>query len=94
MLTGRDARTSASPTCSRRTKIAAGVDFHEPRDLLRRPRRSGADEIVGPAGPTTSTRMDKFHGNDARADRLVAMNRQAERGPVAIEAIRSIGPPI
>jgi fumarate hydratase class I len=46
------------------------------------------DEIVGPAGPTTSTRMDKFTETMLAKTGLIAMIGKAERGPVAIEAIR------
>ncbi|MCC7038674.1 MAG: fumarate hydratase [Burkholderiales bacterium] len=46
------------------------------------------DEIVGPAGPTTSTRMDKFTEMMLAQTGLLAMVGKAERGPVAIEAIR------
>jgi fumarate hydratase class I len=46
------------------------------------------DEVVGPAGPTTSTRMDKFTETMLGRTGLIAMVGKAERGPVAIEAIR------
>jgi fumarate hydratase class I len=46
------------------------------------------DEVVGPAGPTTATRMDKFTGRVLEATGLYGMVGKAERGPVAIEAIR------
>lgn len=46
------------------------------------------DEVVGPAGPTTSTRMDKFTDNILENTGLLGMIGKAERGPVAIEAIR------
>src|SRR5438067_10236559 len=46
------------------------------------------DEVVGPAGPTTSTRMDKFTDLMLGQTGLVAMIGKAERGPAAIEAIR------
>jgi fumarate hydratase class I len=46
------------------------------------------DEVVGPAGPTTSTRMDKFTEMMLAKTGLIAMVGKAERGPVAIEAIR------
>jgi fumarate hydratase class I len=46
------------------------------------------DEVVGPAGPTTSTRMDKFTEMMLAKTGLVAMIGKAERGPVAIDAIR------
>ena len=46
------------------------------------------DEAVGPAGPTTATRMDKFTETMLADTGLIAMIGKAERGPVAIEAIR------
>jgi fumarate hydratase, class I len=46
------------------------------------------DEVVGPAGPTTATRMDKFTEMMLAKTGLIAMIGKAERGPVAIEAIR------
>jgi len=46
------------------------------------------DEVVGPAGPTTSTRMDKFTETMLARTGLIAMVGKAERGPVAVEAIR------
>ena len=49
------------------------------------------DEAVGPAGPTTATRMDKFTDLMLEKTGLFAMIGKAERGPVAIEAIRKHG---
>ena len=46
------------------------------------------DEAVGPAGPTTSTRMDGFTEMMLGQTGLIAMIGKAERGPVAIEAIK------
>ena len=46
------------------------------------------DEVVGPAGPTTSTRMDKFTDTMLGQTGLIAMIGKAERGPAAIAAIR------
>lgn len=45
-------------------------------------------EVVGPAGPTTATRMDKFTGQVLEQTGLLGMVGKAERGPTAIEAIR------
>ncbi len=45
------------------------------------------DEVVGPAGPTTATRMDSFTEMMLEKTGLIAMVGKAERGPVAIEAI-------
>ncbi len=46
------------------------------------------DEIVGPAGPTTATRMDKFTEQILSQTGLLGMIGKAERGPIAIEAIK------
>ena len=54
------------------------------RDLQLRVRA----EAVGPAGPTTSTRMDKFTETMLAKTGLIAMIGKAERGPAAIESIR------
>ena len=46
------------------------------------------DEVVGPAGPTTATRMDKFTRQILEATGLLGMIGKSERGPIAIEAIK------
>jgi fumarate hydratase class I len=46
------------------------------------------DEVVGPAGPTTATRMDKFADTMLGQTGLLAMIGKGERGPAAIESIR------
>ncbi len=46
------------------------------------------DEVVGPAGPTTATRMDKFTDTMLGRTGLIAMVGKGERGPAAIESIR------
>jgi fumarate hydratase class I len=46
------------------------------------------DEVIGPAGPTTATRMDKFTEQVLDQTGLLGMVGKAERGPAAIEAIR------
>ncbi|ALM52641.1 fumarate hydratase [Halomonas huangheensis] len=46
------------------------------------------DEVVGPAGPTTATRMDKFTRTMLEETGLLGMVGKAERGSLAIEAIR------
>jgi len=49
------------------------------------------DEVVGPAGPTTATRMDKFTETMLAQTGLIGMVGKAERGPKAIEAIKKHG---
>ena len=46
------------------------------------------DEVIGPAGPTTATRMDKFTEQVLAQTGLLGMVGKAERGPAAIESIR------
>lgn len=45
-------------------------------------------EVVGPAGPTTATRMDKFTRTMLEKTGLIGMVGKAERGVLAIEAIK------
>ena len=46
------------------------------------------EEVVGPAGPTTATRMDKFTRQVLAETGLMGMIGKAERGPTALEAIK------
>lgn len=46
------------------------------------------DEVVGPAGPTTATRMDKFTRTVLEKTGLLGMIGKSERGPIGIDAIR------
>ena len=50
------------------------------------------DEIVGPAGPTTSTRMDKFTDQVLEQTGLFAMVGKAERGPQRSKQLKSTKP--
>ena len=87
LLTGRDAAHK---------RIVGMLDAGEPLpvDLRGRfiyyvgPVDPVRDEVVGPAGPTTATRMDKFTGQVLAQTGLLGMVGKAERGPVAREAIR------
>ena len=49
------------------------------------------DEVIGPAGPTTSTRMDRFTRQVLAETGLKAMIGKAERGPEAVRAIADHG---
>ena len=49
------------------------------------------DEVVGPAGPTTATRMDKFTEMMLAQTGLISMIGKAERGPLGIAAIKKHG---
>jgi fumarate hydratase, class I len=48
-------------------------------------------EVIGPAGPTTATRMDKFTRQMLKETGLLGMVGKAERGPEAVDAIREYG---
>jgi fumarate hydratase, class I len=47
------------------------------------------DEVVGPAGPTTATRMDKFTDTVLEKTGLIGMIGKSERGDIAIESIKN-----
>ncbi|MBA3937770.1 MAG: fumarate hydratase [Planctomycetes bacterium] len=87
MLTGRDAAHQRI-----QDMLAKGeplpVDFTNRVIYYVGPVDPVRDEAVGPAGPTTSTRMDKFTDMMLARTGLIAMVGKAERGPEAIEAIR------
>ena len=80
-------RTSASPTCSPKGERCR-VDFTNRFIYYVGPVDPVRDEVVGPAGPTTATRMDKFTEMMLAQTGLIGMIGKAERGPAAIEAIR------
>jgi fumarate hydratase class I len=90
LLTGRDAAHKRLAEL-----LAAGREL--PVDLRGRviyyvgPVDPVRDEAVGPAGPTTATRMDKFTDLMLEKTGLFAMVGKAERGPAAIESIRKHG---
>ena len=87
MLTGRDAaHKRIQDMLAKGEKLP--VDFTHRVIYYVGPVDPVRDEVVGPAGPTTATRMDKFTGMMLEKTGLIAMIGKAERGPVAIEAIR------
>ena len=65
-----------------------GVDFTNRVIYYVGPVDPVRDEAVGPAGPTTATRMDKFTELMLERTGLIAMIGKAERGPTGLEAIR------
>jgi len=87
MLTGRDAAHKRI-----QDMLAKGeqlpVDFTNRVIYYVGPVDPVRDEVVGPAGPTTATRMDKFTRMMLEKTGLIAMVGKAERGAVAIEAIK------
>jgi fumarate hydratase class I len=87
MLTGRDAaHKRISDMLAKGEKLP--VDFNNRVIYYVGPVDPVRDEVVGPAGPTTATRMDKFTELMLAQTGLIAMIGKAERGPVAIEAIK------
>jgi fumarate hydratase class I len=88
MLTGRDAAHK------RIQEILAGgdelpVDFRGRVIYYVGPVDAVGDEVVGPAGPTTATRMDKFT-DMMLGDQVgvIGMVGKAERGPATVESIK------
>jgi fumarate hydratase class I len=87
MLTGRDAaHKRIQDMLAKGEKLP--VDFTNRVIYYVGPVDPVRDEVMGPAGPTTATRMDKFTEMMLAQTGLIAMIGKAERGPVAIEAIR------
>src|SRR4051794_31079666 len=87
MLTGRDAAHKRIQDFLQQKKPLP-VDFTNRVIYYVGPVDPVRDEVVGPAGPTTSTRMDKFTEMMLGQTGLIGMIGKAERGPAAIEAIR------
>jgi fumarate hydratase class I len=87
LLTGRDA-------AHRRLMEIINKGEKPPVDLRGRfiyyvgPVDPVRDEVVGPAGPTTASRMDKFTGPLLEKTGLLGMVGKSERGAVAIESIK------
>jgi len=87
MLTGRDAAHKRIQDMLAKGE-ALPVDFRNRVIYYVGPVDPVRDEVVGPAGPTTATRMDKFTEMMLAQTGLIAMVGKAERGPTGIEAIR------
>nr|WP_311527932.1 fumarate hydratase [uncultured Ralstonia sp.] len=87
MLTGRDAaHKRIADMLAKGEKLP--IDFTNRVIYYVGPVDPVRDEVVGPAGPTTATRMDKFTETMLAQTGLIAMVGKAERGPVAIESIQ------
>ena len=90
LLTGRDAaHKRMTDMLSRGEKLP--VDFKDRFIYYVGPVDPVREEVIGPAGPTTATRMDKFTRQMLAETGLLGMVGKAERGPVAIEAIKEFG---
>lgn len=89
LLTGRDAAHKRMVELFERGEsLPQGVDFTNKFIYYVGPVDPVREEIVGPAGPTTATRMDKFTESMLAHSGLLGMIGKAERGPMGIEAIR------
>ena len=89
MLTGRDAaHKRINELLTSGKGLPANVDFRNRVIYYVGPVDPVRDEVMGPAGPTTATRMDKFTDLMLEKTGLVAMIGKAERGPAAVESIR------
>ncbi len=87
MLTGRDAaHKRIADMLAKGEKLP--VDFTNRVIYYVGPVDPVRDEAVGPAGPTTATRMDKFTDMMLEQTGLISMIGKAERGPAAIESIK------
>ena len=87
MLTGRDAaHKRIQDMLSKGEKLP--VDFTNRVIYYVGPVDPVRDEVMGPAGPTTATRMDKFTEMMLAQTGLIGMIGKAERGPIGIEAIK------
>ena len=89
LLTGRDAaHKRIQQLLDAEKPLPEGVDFTNRFIYYVGPVDAVGKEVVGPAGPTTATRMDKFTEMMLARTGLLGMVGKAERGPIAIEAIR------
>ncbi len=92
LLTGRDAaHKRIVDLINRGEPLPEGVDFENRFIYYVGPVDPVGNEAVGPAGPTTSTRMDKFTDTMLEKTGLIGMIGKAERGPAAIDSIKRHG---
>ena len=90
MLTGRDAAHKRIQSLLESGEgLPEGVDFTGKFIYYVGPVDPVGDEVVGPAGPTTSTRMDKFTEMMLSKTGLMGMIGKAERGPATVESIKN-----
>jgi fumarate hydratase, class I len=90
LLTGRDAaHKRICALLDAGEPLPDGLDFHGRVIYYVGPVDPVGKEVVGPAGPTTANRMDRFTETMLGKGGLLAMVGKAERGPEAIESIRA-----
>jgi fumarate hydratase class I len=92
LLTGRDAaHTKIKNLLESGEPLPDGVDFKNRFIYYVGPVDPVGDEVVGPAGPTTATRMDKFTDMMLGETGLIGMVGKAERGTATVESIKQHG---
>lgn len=92
LLTGRDAaHKRLVDIINKGEALPENVDFTNRFIYYVGPVDPVGEEAVGPAGPTTATRMDKFTDTVLENTGLIGMVGKAERGPTAIAAIKKHG---
>lgn len=90
ILTGRDAaHKRIQEYLARGEALPNGVDFNGRFIYYVGPVDAVGNEAVGPAGPTTATRMDKFTDMMLAETGLMGMIGKAERGPATVESIKN-----
>lgn len=88
ILTGRDAaHKRIKDMLDRGEGLPEGVDFTNRFIYYVGPVDAVGDEVVGPAGPTTATRMDKFTDMMLEQTGLIGMIGKSERGPATVNSI-------
>ena len=89
LLTGRDAaHRRLLNMLDAGEPLPAGVNFENRFIYYVGPVDPVRGEVIGPAGPTTATRMDKFTDGLLARTGILGMIGKAERGPVGVDAIR------
>ena len=89
ILTGRDAaHKRIKDMLDSGAGLPEGVDFTNRFIYYVGPVDAVGDEVVGPAGPTTATRMDKFTDTMLEQTGLLGMIGKSERGPATVESIK------
>jgi len=89
ILTGRDAaHKRIQDMINSGEGLPEGVDFDNKFIYYVGPVDAVGDEAVGPAGPTTATRMDKFTDLMLEKTGIIGMIGKAERGPATVESIK------
>jgi fumarate hydratase class I len=92
LLTGRDAAHKRIASMLESGEgLPEGVDFNGRFIYYVGPVNPVGDEVVGPAGPTTATRMDKFTDMMLEETGILGMVGKAERGPATVASIKKHG---